>query len=223
MTFNLYSTLVSGCFCREKQTIAFYNTNNLRTAVQNYSVAPDHPGRLCTLASSPGMLVYTDCYSEELMVLDCDYYPPIPTNERIKIQIKHTGNHSIRDMCCVTCGKKDLLITTHGCGGVHAYFTGTNVLMWYFGGSHPVIDKWINAVGVTTNGRGQLFICDTNNSCIQMLSTNGRFLGTVLRSGNQGLGNPERIKWCKKANSLVIAHEKQGVFNISVIQWLYSP
>ena len=80
------------------------------------------------------------------------------------------------------------------------------------------MDSVINAGGVTANGGGQLLVCDINNACIQMLSMNGAFLGTVLRSGDQRLGNPLRIRWCSKTETLVIAHEKQGLCSISIFQ-----
>ena len=215
--FNSYSNFLV-CICRERQAIEFYDLNNLQGPLQTYSVAPDHPGRLCTCTSSPGTLVYTNCYLGEQVVkwLDCDYYPPSPTNKKTKVLRKQASRYSIQDMCCVTFGNTNLLITTHSYGGVYAYVAGTDELKWYVGGYQNKIDKWMNAVGITSNGYGQLFVCDISNNCIQMISIDGTFLGTVLRSGAQGLGNPQRIRWCSKANYLVIAHEKQGLFSINV-------
>ena len=220
-TFN---SLILGSFCRERQLIDFYEASNLLTVLQSYSVAPDYPGRLCMCNVSPRTLVYTDCKQNKQVVkwLDCSNYPPTPTNKITNIQIKPIGNHTIQDMCCVAFRKKKLLITAQSYGGVYAYIAGTDNLKWRIGGCHRGIEKWMNAVGITSNGRGQLFISDMSNKCIQMLSTNGTFLGTVLRRGKLGLGNPQRIRWCDKANSLVIAHEKQGLFSIDVYQWLYS-
>ena len=191
---------------------------------QSYSVAPARPGRLCTCNVTPETLAYTDCKQNKQVVrwLDCRSYPPVPTNKKTNIQIKHTDNHSIQDMCCVTFIKNNLLITAQSYGGVNAYVAGTDYLKWHVGGDQPGIDKWMNAVGVTTNGWGQLFVSDMSNKCIQMLSTNGAFLDTVLRREKLGVWNPQRIRWCDKANSLVIAHEKQGLFSIDVFQWLYS-
>ena len=213
-----------GFFCRERQVIEFYDESDLRTVLHTYSVAPDHPGRLCVSTSSPGTLVYTDCKPNKQVVrwLDCRRYPPVLKNTRTNIQVQLVGDHSVQDMCCVSFRRNGLLVTAQSYGGVYAYIVGSDNLKWHIGGYHRGIDKWMNAVGITSNGRGQLFVSDMSNSCIQMLSTNGTFLGTVLRRGKLGLGNPQRIRWCDKANSLVIAHEKQGLFSIDVFQWLYS-
>ena len=113
----------------------------------------------------------------------------------------------------MTFGNEDLLVTAHSYSGVYAYVAGTDKLKWYASGNQYGLDKWMNAVGITSNGRGQLFVCDTSNNCIQMMSMDGTFLGTVLR-----LENPQRIRWCCKTSSLVIAHRKQGLFSISVFQ-----
>ena len=76
----------------------------------------------------------------------------------------------------------------------------------------------MNAVGIIGNEGGQLFFCDIGNGCIQMLSTGGIFLGTVLSREAQGLGNPMRIRWCSKTKSLIVADEKHGYFSLSVFQ-----
>ena len=161
-------------FCRKAQTIDFYDIFNFRTALQSYSVAPDYPGRLCT--SSPGTLVYTSCQRNKQVVkwLDCRNFPPntMTTN----IQMPYAGNHFIQDMCCTTHKEKDLLVTTHSFGGVHAYIAGTDELEWRVSGRQPGMLSLINAVGITANGQGQLFFCDTSNGCIHMLSTEGIFL-----------------------------------------------
>ena len=205
-------------FHRKRQTIEFCDINNLRTALPSYSVAPDYPGRLCT--SPPGTLVYTDCKPNKQVVrwLDFSSYPPTPTDKRTKIQTRVARDCFVQDTCFITHEGKQLLITTHNRGGVHAYLAGTDDLEWCVRGRQPGMDSVINAGGVTANGGGQLLVCDINNACIQMLSMNGAFLGTVLRSGDQRLGNPLRIRWCSKTETLVIAHEKQGLCSISIFQ-----
>ena len=121
-------------------------------------------------------------------------------------------------MCCVRHEEKQLLITTHNIGGVHAYFAGTDDLKWCVGGYQPGMDRYIDAVGITANEQGQLFVCDKANGCVQVLSTEGTFLATVLRNGEQRLGIPNRIRWCQKTKSLVITSKKQGLFSISVFE-----
>lgn len=147
--------------------------------------------------------------------LDCSNYPPTPINKRTYIQ---TGIGFVQDLCCITHEKKQLLVTTHNIGGVQAYIAGTDKLEWCISGRQPGMDREMNAVGITGNEGGQLFFCDIGNGCIQMLSTDGIFLGTVLSREEQGLGNPMRIRWCSKTKSLIVADEKHGYFSLSVFQ-----
>ena len=203
--------------------IDFYDVSNLHTKLHSSLVAPDYPGRMCP--SSPGILVYASCRPGRQVVrwLDCSSFPPTYKDVRTNIQVQFTSNQFIGDMCLITHGKKDLLVTTHSHAGVHAYIAGTDELVWHVSSTiNGYLPGSMNAVGVTTNGRGQLFVCDTNNSCIQMLSRNGTFLGSVLSSGDRGLGNPMRVRWCRKRESLVVAHpyEKRGLYSISTFRVL---
>ena len=204
-----------GDFCRYRHAIDFYDKNDFRTAFQSYSVAPDTPGRLCT--SSSGTLVYIDCKQGKQVAkwLDCNYCPPTPTDKWTNIRSR---DYFSQDLCCVVHGEKELLVTTNNREGVQAYIVGTDELEWCLIGRQPGMDRVINVVGITGNGWGQLFFCDTSNGCIQMLSTEGIFLGTVLSRGEQRLGNPMRIRWCSETRALVIAHEKHELFNLSIFQ-----
>ena len=200
---------------RKRNAIDFYDAKDFRERLQTHSVDPDSPGSLAT--SLPGVLVYNDCREENQLVkwLDCSSFPPKKTCVLTNIG---TSNYIVQDMCCVTHEEKQLLITTHNIGGVHAYFAGTDDLKWCVGGCQPGMDRYIDAVGITANEQGQLFVCDKANGCVQVLSTEGTFLATVLRNGEQRLGIPHRIRWCRKTKSLIITNKKQGLFSISVFE-----
>ena len=166
----------------------------------------------------PGMLVYHDCREKGEFVkwLDCSSYPPIRNSTLTKIQPRC---YVLQDMCCVTCEEKQLLVTAHY-GGVQAYLVGTDQLEWSLtlGAAQPWMNKDINAVSVTTNGCGQLLVCDISNNCILVLSTDGTFLSTVRKSGDHGLGDPLGIRCCRKTKSVVVAHKKESLFGISIFQ-----
>ena len=67
--------------------------------------------------------------------------------------------------------------------------------------------KPIGAQGVTTDGRGHLFVCDVHNACVQMFSVaDARYMGTVLKDCAQDIGTPRLIRWCKNTLSLVVVH-----------------
>ena len=54
----------------------------------------------------------------------------------------------------------------------------------------PGMEHKINPRAVTTDEEGHLFVCDDYNDCLQMFSTDGRYLGAMLRQGAQGSDAP---------------------------------
>ena len=154
--------------------------SDLRTAVQTYSAAPDCPSRLFTCPFSPETLVYADCRPNKQVVkwLDCSSYPPSLKDVRTNIQLQLADNCFVEDMCFVTHGGKHLLVTTHFYGGVHGYVVGTDELEWRISyivdGCHP---DDMYAMGITSNGQGQLFICE----CILNGSVRGRVCSSRKR------------------------------------------
>ena len=118
---------------------------------------------------------------------------------------------------------KDFVIITHGNpyaprGGIYAYNTKTNNLEWSVEGRLPGMNKVIKAQGLTTDDQGHLFVCDENNKCVQMFNVaDGRYLGTVIKEGEQGLGQPCVITWCSRMSSLVVIHFEDGIC-VSLIQ-----
>ena len=61
--------------------------------------------------------------------------------------------------------------------------------------------------GLTIDGKGQLYICDPNNGCIQMFSSGGEYKGVLLRQGEQGLGTPWSVRWCNSKSLLIVLHK----------------
>ena len=63
------------------------------------------------------------------------------------------------------------------------------------------------SVGVAGDGSGRLFVADYTNSCIQMFSaSDGQYLGSLLKQGDQGLGYPCTLRWSEATLSLVVGH-----------------
>ena len=125
-------------------------------------------------------------------------------------------------MCLVTIEGKELLVITCGLpnlteGGVQAYNVKTKQLEWRVEGRLPGVTKFLKAKGLTTDDHGHLFVCDDNNRCVQMFNVaDGRYMGTLIKNGEQGLGEPARIRWCSKISSFVIIHLKNDKWWISV-------
>ena len=183
-------------------------------------MAPHQPYRLST--SSPSTLLYVNRSKEprEVRVVDCSGTKPKAVEGKNVIRTKQA---SISDMCAVQDGERQLLVVTDSGkhGGVYAYNTATDVLEWSVKGKLEGMDEEMDAQGVTTDGRGDLFVCDPKNECIQMFCVrDGAYMGAVMRQEEQELKYPRQIQWCETTSSLVVAHRMAcgGSWFISIIR-----
>ena len=197
--------------------IFFHDVSNLNEIVSSHSVAPHVPGPMFT--SSPTTLLYEDLSNYPLAVrwLDCSASPPKPASGK---NTTNTQQIQTWDMCFVKgCGDKELLITTRGPnGGIYGYDTDTDKLDWILKGMLPGMSKNLTANAVTTDGRGHLFVCDTVNACVHMLSVDGAYLGMPLKAGEQDIGRPLRIRWLENSLCVVVVHIKDRRHHISVVR-----
>ena len=119
-------------------------------------------------------------------------------------------------------GSEELIIGINS-QGIHCYSTTTKSLKWSVEGQLQGMQQALFAEGVT-EGYGHLFVCDgpIGNSCIQMFSvSDGRYLGCLIKEGEQGLGVPHGICWNSASHSFVVAHWKSGAWALSMINMEY--
>ena len=113
----------------------------------------------------------------------------------------------IADVCFVEENKKEIVICLYsGSGGIYAR-DWSNKFLWDIEGAISGQNA-IKCISIATDGRGHLFVCDQANSCIQLFSTDGLYIGCLVRCGEHGIGEPRIVRWCKKSSSLVVAHSK---------------
>ena len=113
----------------------------------------------------------------------------------------------IKDICFFKENNKEIVICLYrGLKGIYAR-NWSNQLLWSVDGAISGQQE-IVCVSVATNGHGHLFVCDDGNKCIQLFSTDGLYIGRLVKAGEHGLGEPRLVRWCKKSSSLVIAHTK---------------
>ena len=176
-------------------------------------MAPFMPGPMCTI--SPSTLLYVDqgISPRKIRWVECS-----PTKPQPDITMTRTQLTNVRDMCLVQNGGNLLLVATGD--GVHAYNTKNDNLEWSVEGKLPGMACRIEPQGLTTDGRGHLFVCDTFNSCIQMFSADGTYLHPLLSQGEQGLGQPWGVRWSKSTQSLVVVHkiENHIIYHVSIIK-----
>ena len=130
---------------------------------------------------------------------------------------------SLWDVMKVKYDDTELLVATCRQEGIMICDTTSDFAQRIISGKLPGMQKKLDAIGVAYDERGHLFVCDDDkgNRCIQMFSLpDGKYLGCLIREGEQGLGIPCRICWCQESSSLVV-HWKDRQWQISVISVEY--
>ena len=92
-------------------------------------------------------------------------------------------------------------------------------LLWSFSGASTGMVRDIQPASITVNEKEQeLYVCDSANSCIQIISTDGVYQGRLVKYNESGLGRPEIIRWNKQIESLLIVHGKDNTKYLSVLK-----
>ena len=74
----------------------------------------------------------------------------------------------IYDMCTYY---SSFLFIIRGHDGIYCYTLDTGNIAWSANGRPSGMSHQMKLSGVTTDGRGHLFVCDGDNSCIQMFQS----------------------------------------------------
>ena len=162
----------------------------------------------------PSSLLYANRseQSQEIKRLDCTVSPPKLIKEK-QFQVEDNLN----DMCPVYLeNNKHLVVTTHDqiykegfliC----AHDPGKKIREWSV---TETLFEPLSPQGLATDGKGQLYVCDWNNACIQMFSSGGDYQGVLLRQGEQGLKKPWSVRWCTTKSLLVVLHGKDEMVDL---------
>ena len=196
--------------------INFHDANKLSKIVQSYKVTPRVPTRLAVLP--PSVLLYEDVSKvpHEVRWLDCSSSTIKPADE---LHVTTTRQRFTQDMCCTKIGGKTLLLTTSGFGGtIQAYNASNNNVDWIVEGRLPGMRNAIKPHGITTDGQGHLFVCDSANKCIQMFSVDSEYMGGVMKEETQRFDQLSAIWWSVAASSLILVHRDSHTCSISTIK-----
>ena len=91
--------------------------------------------------------------------------------------------------------------------------------LWSVQGFQPDgMKSQMKPLGITTDGRGHLFISDAANGCIQIFDTDGTYLCPVDCNSKLDLGTPKLIDLSKSESALVVTHKVNGKCFISVLK-----
>ncbi len=119
-------------------------------------------------------------------------------------------------MCCITHEGKSLVVTTDVLA-IRCYSRDSGELVWRAEGKFPGMGKKMEPFGITADGQGHLFVADLKNQCVQKFSAGGKYLGVLVKQGEEGLGEPYCLKWNGFISPLIVAHSKDGMEHISVV------
>ncbi len=198
-----------------------------------WEVPAHKPYLLC--AVSPSILLYADRSVTPSVIrqLDVSTLPPRPLtpiceDKAIVSQFGSTSaarivrprNAQVYDMCHVQRGDKELVIAIdcderYENGVVTAFDLATGDSVWSVEGQFPGMEYDLDAVGVTTDLRGHVFLSDWNNHCVQVFSPEGTYLGPVMRRERPRC---ERIHWNEATSSLVAQCNKNDLYDIRVLK-----
>ena len=195
----------------------------MNNTIHRYSVPPDEePDMLCT--AGPSTLMYSDCDMKSSLTsdlrkapriirwLDCSSSTPTPDGE-LNIQ-----QETVYGMCCITFEGKSLLVTTDQWdSAIKSYSRESRELVWSKEGRLPGMGKEMGPWDITADGQGYLFVADESNKCIQKFCITGKYLGVLLKEGEQDLGELKHVQWNSATSSLVVVHQKGKEGHISVV------
>ena len=199
--------------------IDFHNTTCLEKVTHSHRFNRCCPGRLCT-AASPSVLLYEDQSRDprEVRWLNCTTWPPKLGNPAQGPDRTRTQQDIIWDMCYVKAEEANLVVTTRGYNGIYGYNAMTDKLQWHVKGKLGEMKQELCAEALTTDGRGHLFVGDRDNSCIQMFTVGGVYMGPLMSERRQSMEQPLQLRWNKAKSSLAVAHTtKSELYAISVI------
>ena len=203
-------------YFRSRQKIEFRDANDLSQILHTHSVAPQEPYGL--YAATPSTLLYVDGSKQprEVNWLELSELEPKTT---VRKPVIHLHNTLPKDMCFTQDGDKQLLIIATIDGGLFACNIETDKLEWEVRGKLPGMEQAMNPMGVTTDGRGCLYVSDyeNGNKSIQMFSvSDGVYQGCLMKDVDAH-GAPAGIRWCDSKSSLVAAFGYKGKWHLKVI------
>ena len=127
----------------------------------------------------------------------------------------------VLDILEVKCGCEEFVVASGRDQGIAIYATNSKFRKGrIIAGKCSRMEKDLDALGLAYDGRDHLFVsdCYQGNKCIQMFSfPDGKYLGCLIREGEQGLGLPTFLCWCEAMSSLVIVHWKHAQYQINAI------
>ena len=192
--------------------IEFRDADDLTQIITTQAVKRHLPYRLHSV--SPSTLMYTDISTTPCTVrlLNC-------RNKKLKkynIQLETT--EGANKVIYAEDEDGEFIVSAHGKGGLYAYNPVTGTLEWKVKGRQRGMEKAMDAGSIIADDHGNIFVCDVGNGAIQMFSlSEGRYLGCLIRKGDQGFGGPFMICMGEEMSSFIVVDTRRWIREVEVI------
>ena len=133
--------------------------------------------------------------------------------------------------------KPGAIVSVDKSGQIHAYNSTTGRLEWVVEnkglecGRFPTkrhirltatsgMEKTMAPEAVTADDRGHLFIWDSRNSCVQVFTIDGVYLGAILKEREKEFHLQMKARWSTATSSMVISHSPdvwRGPWKLSLV------
>ena len=198
---------------RSKREIECRDATDTKKILCTFCVAPHSPVGL--FAESSSVLAYADLSKVENLMMSnsatIDIYRLNLTGTIPKVSNKRPDSFfKFHDICFVEHEDKKLMIVAGG-ETLFAKNTLTGNTEWMVKGRLPGRVETMLAWRITTDGRGNLYVCDyrKDNRSIHVFSVSeGFYLGCLIKEGEQGIGVPISVHWSIVLSSLLVVHYK---------------
>ena len=101
-----------------------------------------------------------------------------------------------------------ILVTACGIKGLKAFDLETKQQEWSVSGEINGLENAMVASRITSDGQESIFVCDKGNCCVLVFNFSGEYVSTLIRDGEQGVGEPTGVVWSNGLSSVLVAHTK---------------
>ena len=210
---NSFLIINLSSFGSDTMKIDFHILEKPTNIIFSHSLLPyNRPGLLFSKAMYYGYLFFEDTSKKprQVRLLECSKsiyssnHTTITFTQPTCIDIIHTQQQSIHDICCLWPRSGDqLLVTSHLSQGLVAQNINSGKIVWRIKEKVLGLDEDIVPQSITTDDQGHLFVSDINNDMVHKFSSDGIFLGSVLCNVGEA-----RISWSSVASALVVLYRR---------------
>lgn len=151
-------------------------------------------------------------------MLECRRLRPGATGEALC----PTSKREVVDMVCVGTSDSEMLIyitysDTHG--QIFARNIQSQKVVWKVMDRVFGMEERMRVRGVTADEEDHIYIRDGEEAVHKLTAVDGKYVSTVLKKGENGIGAIHRMTWSKQDSSLVVVHQPDELLHLSAVKF----